>query len=252
MKKIKKNVIRGLIYCLFSSCTSTAFAVTPIKPWLYTGGNTIPGGNVGVLNLASALGYTDNDFIHMAIQYINSPMPVTFQWSNLFVDLWGVIHPDPVTGYDGNIAYIAMDFSPAEWDGFSLNFNEFDNPCSGVHFSSSLDLITALATNPAVVVGTGSCQPPRNSLTGVSPNIAYAAIYLNINGASPLTPDIDKRRFLLMHETGHTFGLDHNSDACNSIGPSNSVMSKDSNPTVCNGVPTTLQTDDNNALSLRY
>jgi hypothetical protein len=67
----------------------------------------------------------------MAVQYMNSPIPVTFQWSTLSIGVVSVdpvegevlgIIPDPVTGYDGNIAYIAADFSGGTWDGYSFNF----------------------------------------------------------------------------------------------------------------------------------
>lgn len=219
---------------------SASFADIPLRSWQYTGGDQTPGGVVGVLNLAD-VSYTDDDFIHMAAQYGNSPAPLTFQWSSLTVDSSGNILPDPVTGYDGNIAYVSMDFSPATWDGYSLNFNEFDEPCSDI---SNLNNWESPSTE--------KCEPPRNPATGKSPNIAYSVIYLNTNGASPLTPDVNKRRFLLMHETGHTLGLGH-STICNTApDTSPSVMANDSNPNVCNGVPTTLQTEDNNALTLRY
>lgn len=237
--KIITILIKTFLLCYFAITTSIALAVTPLKPWFYTGGDTTPGGTVGVINLAGSLNYTANDFIHMAIEYSNSPAPLTFHWSTLTIDPFGNILPDPITGYDGNIAYVAMAFSPATWDAYSLSYNEFDQPCSDI---SNLNNWVAPSTN--------KCQLPRNSATGVSPNIAYSVIYLNTNGSSPLTPDVTKRRFLLMHETGHTFGMDHNVSACQAPpSTSFSVMAADSNPAVCNNVPVTLQPEDDTALT---
>ncbi len=132
---------------------------------------------------------------------------------------------------------------------FSHNFNEFGQPCVDIYDLTAQSVSKNLR-----------CISPRNSAAGESPNIAFAVIYLNTNaGADTLNP-VTKRRFLLMHETGHTFGLGHNFDVCdtrpggggNPIGPTNSIMAPDSDPLECNGVPTTLQLDDTNALNLHY
>lgn len=254
---MKKNInlTKVSLFLGLAINASTALAVTPLKDWRYTGNDTNDT-IVGGLDLTGSLGYTDNDFIHMAVQYMNSPIPVTFQWSTLSIgvvsvdpvegDVLGII-PDPVTGYDGNIAYIAADFSPGIWDGYSYNFNEFGQPCVDITDLTDQDVSKNLR-----------CKSPRNSATEVSPNIAFAVIFLNTNAGADTLNSVTKRRFLLMHETGHTFGLDHNRDVCdpntggNPIGPSNSIMAPDSDPLVCNGVPTTLQLDDIDALKLKY
>lgn len=76
MLKYSVNACFSLfLFVLFSQ---NSIAEVPPQPWSY------PAGNMGVLNIAN--GYTNEDFISVATQYINVHVPINFAWSNLIVN----------------------------------------------------------------------------------------------------------------------------------------------------------------------
>ena len=233
-------ILKLLLSVLFVTYSPISTSKVSLNPWIYKGGDTATEMSMGVLNLTNPE-YEDDDFIHMALEYISSPItPISFHWSTLELDDNGAVLPDPDTGFDANVAYVSADFSPATWDGVALPYNEFDQAC--------YQIIDLTASN---IRRTGKCKKPRSAAVGRSPNIAYAVIYLNTNGNSAMLPARDKRRHLLTHEMGHVFGMGH-SNNCFKNTPSTSIMVYDSEPSICKDAPIILQQEDDQALESLY
>lgn len=203
----------------------------------YVGKDFTPGGSVGIIDLTDE--YQVADYISVNDELVDATDGGLYLTKSTLTVIDATIYPDADYGYDGNIAVVSHDFSPAIFDGFTQNWNKLGQPCQ---------VISDLSLGRDGVVATDNCYYPND-------DIAYGIIFINTNSPLYATgPDGTQfRNYLLKHELLHQFGFLHAPlDNCVVYEASTTIMNYSAYPHQCGYYPTTFGDYELDILAAKY
>ena len=202
----------------------------------YVGRDGQVGGSMGILNMSPEITHPQ---LNSVIEDYNSVTNTNLLMyhSTLRLSDQGQPLADDEYGYDGNIAIISNNYTPATFDAFAQTYNTYGEPCQ---------IIDDLTMGPNGVRSSFKCTQSHTS------GIAYGIIWINTNSPLMKYGGTRYREYILRHELLHMLGFRHNGHRCTPMTSQESNDYPNVDPMKCGIAPLKLQPSDKSKLVKYY